>query len=368
MLQFGGFAILPFALLIMSGDTHGSPVVGEVAAALGFLLVGLGMHMVQTAGLALATDLAPEESRPRVVALLYVMLLVGMAGSAALLGLALDPFSQIGLIQTVQGAAVLTLLINMVALWKQEPRSPARTAHDLPRPRFRQAWAAFAGDPGAIRLLVALALGTAGFTMQDILLEPYGAQILGLSVAATTALTAILAGATLVGLAIAAPMLARGADPFRLAALGALIGLPAFSMIVMAAPIGSADLFRGGVALLGLGGGLFAVGMLTAAMKRTGDGSTTVGAGLVLGAFGAVQATAAGLAIALGAALRDGFTALAGAGLLGPAVAGPTAAYGVVYHLELVLLFATLIAIGPLARPIGQRRAPSRFGLADVPG
>ena len=31
-----------------------------------------------TAGLALATDLAPADARPRVVALLYVMLLVGM--------------------------------------------------------------------------------------------------------------------------------------------------------------------------------------------------------------------------------------------------------------------------------------------------
>ena len=43
-----------------------------------FLLTGLGFHVTQTAGLALATDLAPEDKRPRAVALLYVMLLVGM--------------------------------------------------------------------------------------------------------------------------------------------------------------------------------------------------------------------------------------------------------------------------------------------------
>ena len=40
------------------------------------------MHMSQTAGLALASDLVPEEKRPRVVALLYFMMLAGMIGAS----------------------------------------------------------------------------------------------------------------------------------------------------------------------------------------------------------------------------------------------------------------------------------------------
>ena len=79
MLQFGGLAIMPFALLILSGDTTGPIVIGQAAAALAFLLVGAGLHTVQTVGLALATDLAPAHARPRVVALLCAMLLLGMA-------------------------------------------------------------------------------------------------------------------------------------------------------------------------------------------------------------------------------------------------------------------------------------------------
>ena len=82
MAQFGGFAIMPFALLILSGDTTGPLWIGQAAAALAFLLVGAGLHTVQTVGLALATDLAPERARPRVVALLCAMLLAGMAVSA----------------------------------------------------------------------------------------------------------------------------------------------------------------------------------------------------------------------------------------------------------------------------------------------
>ena len=78
ILQFGGLSIMPFALILLSGDTHWPMWFSHVAAALAFLLVGAGMQTVQTAGLALATDIAPEKDRPRVVALMYVMLLVGM--------------------------------------------------------------------------------------------------------------------------------------------------------------------------------------------------------------------------------------------------------------------------------------------------
>jgi BCD family chlorophyll transporter-like MFS transporter len=366
LLSWGGLAIMPLALIVLSGDTHGPVVIGQLAAALAFLLVGAGMHTVQTAGLALATDLAPRHSRPAVVALLYVMLLVGMVVSALVFGLLLQDFSQIRLIQVIQGAAVATFVLNCVALWQQEPRDPSKTRDDAPRMSFLEAWRAYARGTGARRFLVATGLGTAAFTMQDILLEPYGGEILGLGVAATTTLTAQLAGGTLVAFAIAARALGRGTDPNRLAAYGAMIGVVAFSLVVFAAPLASTALFRTGVTLIGLGGGLFAVGTLTTAM----GGRSGSGAGLALGAWGAVQATAAGVATALGGALRDGTSALAMSGALGPALRDPATGYSVVYHLEIGLLFATLVAIGPLVRAnaIVSREARTPFGLAEFPG
>ncbi|HMS80513.1 MAG TPA: PucC family protein, partial [Burkholderiaceae bacterium] len=111
-MQFGGLAIMPFALILLSGDiTWGPWWIGHASAALAFLLVGAGMQTVQTAGLALATDLAPESTRPRVVALMYVMLLVGMVASSAILGALLADFSQIRLIKVVQGTATVTMAL-----------------------------------------------------------------------------------------------------------------------------------------------------------------------------------------------------------------------------------------------------------------
>ncbi len=376
LMQFGGFAIMPFALLVLSGDTHGPIWIGQAGAAIAFLLVGAGMHTTQTAGLALAADLAPAESRPRVVALLYVMLLLGTVGSALLFGFLLSDFRQVRLIQVVQGAGAATMVLNLIALWKQEARNPDRMSNRRrdaeSRPDFRAAWRSFVAQPNVLRFLVATALGTAAFGMQDILLEPYGGQILGLGVGATTVLTALMAGGTLAAFALAARGLGRGADPYRLAGMGGLVGLAAFASVILAAPFDSPLLFRVGAALIGFGAGLFSVGTLTVAMGLDAGGQR----GLALGVWGAVQATAAGSAIALGGLIRDGASALAARELLGPALTGSATGYGVVYHLELLLLFATLIAIGPLVRARGAARhvphAPhvpqARFGLAEFPG
>ena len=256
MLQFGGFAIMPFALLVLSGDGNGPVIYGEIGAALAFLLVGAGLHTTQTAGLALANDLAPPEARPKVVALLYVMLLAGMMLSAIIFGFLLRDFSSIELIQIIQGAAAITFILNGIALWKQEARNPATTDPRMPRIRFREAWAQFMAAGRSKRLLVALGLGTAGFSMQDILLEPFGGQVFGLDVGQTTLLTAILAFGTLCGLALSARMLDRGGDPHRIAALGILFGIAAFSAVIMSPVLDAVMLFRFAAFSIGFGGGL----------------------------------------------------------------------------------------------------------------
>ena len=368
LMQFGGLAIMPFALLVLSGDGQGPVWIGAVGAALAFLLTGAGMHTTQTAGLALAGDLATDESRPRVIALLYVMLLLGMVASALIFAVALANFDQIKLIRVIQGAALATMILNCLALWKQEVRNPAATAKDLPRPAFRPAWRKLMQNRGMRRFLWTVGLGSMGFSMQDILLEPYGAEVLGLSVSATTVLTALLAGGALTAFAFAARSLSRGGDPHRLAALGLMIGIAAFTSVILAAPLESGLIFRIGTLLIGLGGGLFAIATLTAAMTMAEDSDN----GLLLGAWGAVQATAVGTGIALGGGLRDFADSLAVQGHFGPALSGPAVGYGFVYQLEIVLLFVTLAIIGPLTKPwqAGSKAAADRkrFGLDQMPG
>lgn len=364
MLQFGGFAIMPFAILLLSEVDNVFNLMGKLGAAIAFLLVGAGLHITQTAGLALATDLAPVDKRPRVVALLYVTLLFGMLFSSLLFGQLLTDFSDKLLIQLIQGAAVATVALNVAALWKQEAMDPQRAATKEKRPPFMETWREFSQGGRASRLLVIVGLGTAGFTMQDILLEPYGGQILGMTVSQTTQLTALLAAGTLAAYALAARALGQGANPYRLSALGVIVGLVAFSAVILAASQDSTALFRVGTALIGFGAGLLGVSTLTAAMDLAGGGHS----GLALGAWGAVQATATGVAMALGGALRDVVSGFATAGTFGPEWVDPEVGYIFVYSLELVLLVGALLIIVPpaLRYTTPQHRSSSKIGLDQI--
>ncbi len=70
-------------------------------------------------------------------------------------------------------------------------------------------------------------------------------------------------------------------------------------------------------------------------------------------------------------AIQDALSALATRGALGEGLALASVPYSVVYHLEILALFATLVALGPLVAPRGggeeRRRSAGALGLADLP-
>lgn len=363
LLLFGGLAIMPFALLLLSEAEHANQWLGQVGACLAFLLVGAGIQVTQTAGMALANDLSDDERRPRVVALLYTMQLLGMLASSVVFAFLLEDFSSVRLIKVIQGSAALVLLINLISLWKQEARQLRRGQRV--DGGFSKSWHELLAQPYMRRFLWTLGLGTSAFAMQDIVLEPYAGEVLGLSVGATSSLTAFAATGSLLSFGLAAHWLHKGFPAFRLASLGVLLGVVAFVGVIFSAPLQAPGLFKACVALIGFAGGLFSVSMLVSAMNFAQPEFN----GLMLGAWGAVQATAAGLSMALGGALRDAIGHWAQQGALGEALRSNVTGYSAVYHVEMYLLFVVLAALGPMLRK--QGRAPHeshRFGLAELPG
>ena len=245
-------------------------------------------------------------------------------------------------------------------MWKQEARNPALTAQDAPtHDASARPGAALRVQAAPSGLLVAVGLGTrrlqhAGHsarTLRRAGLRPecrpdhlahrhpgrWHARWL---------------------CACSARRLAKGGDPYRIASLGILAGIFAFAAVIFAPLLELVSLFQTGAFFIGFGGGLFSVGMLTAAMELASSGSGTM-SGIALGAWGGVQATAAGLAIARQRhAPRRSSRTLPNTATLGAAFSGPAAGYIFVYQIEIVLLFATLVAIGPLVR-VGGGRAPA---------
>jgi BCD family chlorophyll transporter-like MFS transporter len=208
LLLFGGLSIMPFALLLLAEAVPETLWLGRIGAGLCFVMIGTGLQITQTAGMALANDVAPEDKRPRVVALLYCMLLIGMICASVLYGSFLADFTPLRMIQEVQGSAVLVIVINLFSMWKQEPRQAKRGARTPGG--FSANWKELMGMPQMRRFLWTVGLGSLAFSMQDIVLEPYGAEILGLDVGNTSSLTALGAVGSLIAFGLSARWLAQG--------------------------------------------------------------------------------------------------------------------------------------------------------------
>jgi BCD family chlorophyll transporter-like MFS transporter len=150
----------------------------------------------------------------------------------------------------------------------------------------------------------------------------------------------VLAFGSLLGFGLASRWLGRGGLPMGLAATGALIGVPAFLLVLASAVVLSVPLLLVATLMAGFGAGLFAHGTLTATMRSAPRDQI----GLSLGAWGAVQTTSAGVAIAVGGVIRDAMLLSPGGAASG---AGP---YLPVFALEAGLLALALIAAWPLVR------------------
>ncbi|MCU0627490.1 MAG: PucC family protein, partial [Gemmatimonadaceae bacterium] len=217
-----------------------------------------------------------------------------------------------------------------------------------------------------VRLLSVVGLGFMAFNLQDVLLEPYGGEILGLSYADTTALTGIMAVGAVLSFAVGARLMEKGWDPMRVALVGVLVGVVAFAIVTASSYLQVPMAFRGGVFLIGFGEALFGVGTLSYAMGM----KNAVEQGMALGAWGAVFATGEGIGLAASGLIKDGVTAAIARGAF-PAFGPPKVMpYDVVYLLEIGCLILTAVVMIPLMsrRAVDPARAGQQFGLAEYLG
>ena len=298
---------MPFALLVLSGDGQLGPAwVGPAGAGAG-LPAGRRRpaHDADRRPGAGHRPRAGATSRPRVVALLYVMLLLGMVGGGSLFALLLADFSDkqadpgdAGRGGADRGAQPA----RAVEAGGARPRAPPPQGRARARPSAR-CGARFIAQPGRAPLPVGRRRwAPPPSACRTSCSSPTAARSCSLGVGATSALTALLAGGTLAAFALAA----RAADARRRpAAHGGATARWSACRLRRRDLRRTAGIDRGCSApapsLIGFGGGLFAVGTLTAAMAWSAP--STSASRSAPGAPCRPRPPAS--AIALGGALRD---------------------------------------------------------------
>jgi BCD family chlorophyll transporter-like MFS transporter len=354
MLTYGGLATAPFSLILLSGEGFLSFWPALIVCTAIFLAYGIGVNIVETIYLATVSDITPAKERGQVLGVLWIMLVLGTIVSAVVMGQLLIDYSHKRLIQIMQGSAVIFVGLTFLSMLNQERLKPNGELLDVAEPvRVRetlsQSLRRLIEQRPLRNLFIILFLATLGFATHDVLLEPYGGQVLAMSVTETTQLTALWGAGMLATITLAGWLLWRSTSPVVLISLGCFLGAAGFLTVTLSGNAGLVNPFRSGVALIGMGRGMFIVGGLALVMALVDKNHT----GLFIALWGITQAMAQGFGTIGGGLTRDIVQYLTGTIAIG---------YQVVYSASLTLLITTmvLLAVLRLGRQIrnGEIRSP----------
>ncbi|MGJ3239659.1 MAG: BCD family MFS transporter [Anaerolineae bacterium] len=306
MLTFGGLTCAPFALILLAGDGTIGFYPAMFLSMLIFLAYGAGINILETVYLALVSDITPEKDRGKVISTLWIMLILGTVVSSVIVSALLIDYSHVLLIRVMQSSALVFVVLTVIALFGQERLRPdGSIASNLKIVRVRLSLWESVRQLGGQRVLQGLFavifIATMAFATHDVLLEPYGGQVLGMSVSGTMQLTALWGVTTIIGVALAGYLLYRKQSPAFLIGLGCSVGVLGFVTVSLSSQSLMVDMFRLGVSFISIGRGLFVVGSVILVMSLVDINH----AGLFLGIWGIVQAMAQGIGVIGGGLVRD---------------------------------------------------------------
>jgi BCD family chlorophyll transporter-like MFS transporter len=370
LLCIGGALGTPHVALLMAGDFG----LGLLLGVLAFGAWGLGFNLAVVAYLSLASDLSDEQHRSRTVAIMWFMMLASVIITAIISSRALEPYSDAQLIHVFRIGGLVALGLGAVGLVGLEPRILTTDHRPLTtddgseavvggrssvvgqsRHSQRAAIRAVIGNPQARGFFIYLILLLAAILGQDILLEPYGAQVFNMTVRQTTQLTAIWGSMTLIALLLWGLLLSRWLSKKTGALIGTLIATAGLLLIAASGLLDLEALFVPGIAALGFGTGIATSANLALMLDMT----TPEQVGLFIGAWGLADALARGAGMLLGGVVRD---------LVSGATGNPSSGYITVFLIEAIMLAGSLLLLRAIDVSAFRSRQPTLTELLALTG
>jgi len=325
---FLGALLAALGILSVAYATAYSLTMGSAllfALFLAFVLYGFGRNLAHNTFQALLAERLTGEGK-RYITLFEVATLVGSVIGAGAIGQALETFEPARLMAVALVIALLVIVLTVVAGIRQEnPAMTATALHARQKSFGKSVREIVLADPQA-RLFFVLVLFTfIGTLAQDVLLEPYGALVLNMSVGDTTRLTAFWGIGVLVSMLIAGTLLLKWLGYKTVLRLGLASSLLTFVGLIVLGLNGNPDAFRPLVFVMGLGTGLAGAGLLTGVMTFT----TPVRAGMLMGVWGMANLLGRAGGSLMGGAVVD---------LVQMATGNPFWAYAAVFAVESLML------------------------------
>jgi BCD family chlorophyll transporter-like MFS transporter len=316
---------------------------GLAAAIIAFALIGFGIGAAGTSMLALLASSVAPARRPAAATAVWLMMIFGIAVTAVVTGRFLDPFSLRLLVEVTAVTGALALVVTILAVAGVERGAaalPAEVREAAPAVSFRDSLADAWADPQARLFTIFVFVSMLGYSMQDLILEPFGGLLFAMTPGETTSLSGAQNGGVFVGMLLAGiggSLLSRR-YPAVLGYLtvgGCVLSAAALVALATAARVAPLWPLTANVVALGFANGIFAVAAIASMMALAGAaGRNRVG--LRMGLWGAAQAIAFGL---------GGFSGTVAVDLLRWASGSVALAFGGVFLLEgAIFLLAAAVA------------------------
>jgi len=307
--------------------------VGFLLSVLVFAIWGMGVNIASVSYLSLLNELSADHPawRSRAISFMWTAMILSTIGISQLLSNMLVDYS-VDMLYSAFGVVwlVATLFILMGAagletVSSNDIKSERQNSATHPLAAFRLVVA----NQAARRFFIYLLLVLVSIHAQDVLLEPFGAEALDMSVSMTSRLTSIWGAGFFITLVGGLSIMSRLGRK-RSANIGAAVAALGFALIIAGGLLGMATFFMLAVLILGLGGGLMTVSNLSFMLDMT----VPQAAGLYIGAWGVANFAGQGLGNIISGLLRDSIYQLTGSSIAG---------YVTVFGLEIIGLLVAIL-------------------------
>ncbi|MEO1245790.1 MAG: BCD family MFS transporter [Pseudomonadota bacterium] len=356
-----GMALLGLGGVVAAAATGwmaSAPVAGTALAVVAFLMIGTGVGASGTCLLVLLAASVPAERRAAAASITWIMMIMGFAVTAGVVGAFLDPFSYTRLIVISAIVSLTALSVTVLALRGLEGEAAEIDGgQSAPGPGFKAALTEVLAERHTRRFALFVFVSMLAYSAQDLVLEPFAGAIFALTPGQSTQLGGLQHAGVLLGMLFVAVVGTRlGLSRERFMRAFVVTGCLASTGLLTGLAIAG---FSGGnwplytnVFLLGIANGVFAVAAIGAMMGLVSQGAARRD-GVRMGIWGAAQAIAFGLGGALGTAAVDLVRWLSGSALY---------AYSIVFLAQgLLFAIAVVLALRLSSRPeAGFRNLPQQ--------
>ncbi len=295
------------ALLAVSGTAAAATTflfersfgLGLAAALAAFVLIGFGIGACGTSLLALLASRTRPERRPAAATIVWMMMIAGIVVTAISSGSLIDPYSHGRLVAVTGTVGVIAFVVSVLAIYGVERGTTAMVGEQRAKTSFRENIAEVWSDPTDRLFTIFVFVSMLAYSTQDLILEPFGGLLFGMTPGETTKLSGVQHAGVLIGMAlvgISGSLFAgRGWPVLKVLIVGGcVLSALALGGLVMAALAAPAWPLKANVAILGFANGAFAVAAIGTMMELAGSGKPAR-EGIRMGVWGAAQAISFGL-------------------------------------------------------------------------